>query len=134
MPEGLLWTYTDCLAKKGPTLITEDKALIGCDPVSGRAQEVNLCWEQLCVATGYDIEIGKDADFNIRVIDWVPVGNAGSTWCSAHPGKSAGAVRLHPGWRYVDTFSFRPGYKLVRCPGVRSHLLLARDGTSISHR
>jgi hypothetical protein len=39
--QGQLWTYTDCLAKKGPALITEDKALIGCDPVSGRAQEVN---------------------------------------------------------------------------------------------
>jgi len=44
---------------------------VGCDPVSGRAQEVNLCWEQLCVATGYDIEIAKDKDFNIKVIDWV---------------------------------------------------------------
>jgi hypothetical protein len=50
--------------------------LIGCDPVSGRAQEVNLCWEQLCVATGYDIEVAKDKDFNIKVIDWVGTGNA----------------------------------------------------------
>ncbi len=69
--QGALWTYVDCLAKKGPTLITEDKSLIGCDPVSGRAQEVNLCWEQLCVAIGYDIEIAKDADFTIKVIDWI---------------------------------------------------------------
>lgn len=68
---GVLWAFTDCMAKKGPTLITADGALIGCDPVSGRAQEVNLCWEQLCVARGYDLEIAKDADFNIRVIDVV---------------------------------------------------------------
>jgi hypothetical protein len=68
---GLVWAFTDCLAKRGPALVTEDKTLIGCDPVSGRAQEVNLCWEQLCVADAYDIEIGKDADFTIKVIDWV---------------------------------------------------------------
>ena len=68
---GLLWAFTDCMAKRGPALVTEDKTLIGCDPVSGRAQEVNLCWEQLCVANAYDIEIGKDADFTIKIIDWV---------------------------------------------------------------
>jgi hypothetical protein len=68
---GVLWAFTDCMAKKGPTLITADGTLIGCDPVSGRAQEVNLCWEQLCVARGYDLEIAKMDDFNIRVIDWV---------------------------------------------------------------
>jgi len=67
---GKIWGFTDCLAKRGPSLITEDKALIGCDPVSGRAQEVNLCWEQLCVSDAYDIEIAKNADFSIRVIDW----------------------------------------------------------------
>jgi hypothetical protein len=68
---GLVWAFTDCLAKKGPALITEDKTLIGCDPVSGRAQEVNFCWEQLCVANTYDIEISKNADFTIKVIDWL---------------------------------------------------------------
>jgi hypothetical protein len=68
---GFLWAFTDCMAKKGPALITEDKALIGCDPVSGRSQEVNLCWEQLCVALSYDIEISKNTDFNILIIDAV---------------------------------------------------------------
>jgi hypothetical protein len=68
---GLIWAFTDCLAKRGPALITEDNALIGCDPVSGRAQEVNLCWEQLCVANSYDIEISKNPDFTILVINWV---------------------------------------------------------------
>jgi hypothetical protein len=69
--QNMLWAFTDCTAKKGPALITEDKILIGCDPVSGRAQEVNLCWEQLCVAAAYDIEISKLADFTILVIDQV---------------------------------------------------------------
>jgi hypothetical protein len=67
---GKIWGFTDCLAKRGPALVTEDKTLIGCDPVSGRAQEVNLCWEQLCVASAYDIEIAKSADFTIRIVDW----------------------------------------------------------------
>jgi hypothetical protein len=67
---GMVWLFTDCMAKKGPALITEDKTLIGCDPVSGRAQEVNFCWEQLCVANKYDIEISKNTDFSIKIIDW----------------------------------------------------------------
>jgi hypothetical protein len=74
---GKIWGFTDCLAKRGPALITEDAALIGCDPVSGRAQEVNLCWEQLCVADGYDIEISKNADFTIKVVDWVSEADCG---------------------------------------------------------
>jgi len=81
---GMLWTFTDCMAKKGPALITKDKTLIGCDPVSGRAQEVNLCWEQLCVANAYDIEIAKGDDFSIRIVDWVidgvPTGTPQPAW------------------------------------------------------
>lgn len=69
--QGMMWEFTDCLAKRGPALITEDKILIGCDPVYGRAQEVNLCWEQLCVADQYDIEIAKDEAFTIKIIDWI---------------------------------------------------------------
>jgi hypothetical protein len=69
---GLIWAFTDCLAKRGPALVTDDKALIGCDPVSGRAAEVNLCWEQLCVANSYDLEIAKDANFTNVVIELVP--------------------------------------------------------------
>jgi hypothetical protein len=66
--QGMLWAFTDCMAKRGPALVTEDKTLIGCDPVSGRAQEVNLCWEQLCVANAYALEIAKDAAFTIKVL------------------------------------------------------------------
>jgi hypothetical protein len=72
--QGKIWAFTDCLAKRGPSLVTEDKVLIGCDPVSGRAGEVNLCWEQLCVANAYDIEVAKDANFTIRVLDWMDEG------------------------------------------------------------
>jgi hypothetical protein len=69
---GMLWAFTDCLAKRGPSLVTDDKTLIGCDPVSGRAQEVNFCWEQLCLADHYDIEIAKDKDFTILAELLVP--------------------------------------------------------------
>jgi hypothetical protein len=67
---GMLWRYTDCLAKKGPVLTgPENGGLIGCDPVSGRNQEINLTWEQLCLATNYDIEVSKDENFTIKMID-----------------------------------------------------------------
>jgi hypothetical protein len=74
---GKIWKFTDCLAKRGPALVTEDKILIGCDPVSGRASEVNLCWEQLCVADEYDLEISKNADFNILVVNLVDEDDCG---------------------------------------------------------
>jgi hypothetical protein len=80
---GKIWGFTDCLAKRGPTLISEDKMLIGCDPVSGRAGEVNLCWEQLCVGNTYDLEISKNADFSILVIDLVGEGVCGG-WTVAN--------------------------------------------------
>jgi hypothetical protein len=45
---GLLWEYTDCVAKKGPKQTMDDGTIIGCDPATGRNQEVNFTWEQLC--------------------------------------------------------------------------------------
>ncbi|MGB8707330.1 MAG: hypothetical protein WCD72_05190, partial [Dehalococcoidia bacterium] len=96
---GLIWAFTDCMAKRGPALVTADKTLIGCDAVSGRSGEVNLCWEQLCVASKYDIEIAKDAAFTIRVIDWVTEAGCGgltpadlTTPCVYFPAGGAAAV------------------------------------------
>jgi hypothetical protein len=66
---GLLWEYTDCVAKKGPKLILDDGAIIGCDPASGRNQEVNFRWEQLCIATIYQLQIAKDKAFTLQVFD-----------------------------------------------------------------
>ncbi len=65
-----IYRFQDNLCKVGP--VTTAPGEIGCDPVSGRAQEVNLCWEQLSLADAYDIEVAKDKDFSIRIIDWVP--------------------------------------------------------------
>jgi len=66
--QGMLWAYTDCLAKKGPILKSPaDKFLIGADPVSGRNQQIDLSWEQLCLSTSYQLQIGKDAAFTLRI-------------------------------------------------------------------
>ncbi len=66
--QGMLWAYTDCLAKKGPILKSPaDKFLVGADPVTGRNQQIDLAWEQLCLSTSYQLQIGKDAAFTLRI-------------------------------------------------------------------
>ena len=66
--QGMLWAYTDCLAKKGPILKSPaDKFLVGADPVTGRNQQVDLAWEQLCLSTAYQLQIAKDAAFTLRI-------------------------------------------------------------------
>jgi len=66
--QGMLWAYTDCLAKKGPVLKSPaDKYLIGADPVTGRNQQVDLAWEQLCLSVSYELQIAKDKDFTLRI-------------------------------------------------------------------
>jgi hypothetical protein len=57
---GMLWEYTDCMAKKAPALTMANDTIIGCDPATGRNSEVNFTWEQLCIATKYQLEIFKD--------------------------------------------------------------------------
>lgn len=68
LKQGMLWAYTDCLAKKGPALRTPaDKALVGADPVTGRNQQIDLAWEQLCLSTVYELQVAKDAAFTLRI-------------------------------------------------------------------
>jgi hypothetical protein len=67
-PQGMLWAYTDCLAKKGPALKgPADQFLIGADPVTGRNQQIDLRWEQLCLATVYELQIAKDKAMTMRI-------------------------------------------------------------------
>ena len=64
----MLWAYTDCLAKKGPILKSPaDKFLVGADPVTGRNQQIDLSWEQLCLSTGYELQVAKDQNFTLRI-------------------------------------------------------------------
>ncbi len=66
---GRLWTYVDCVAKVGPTLAMDDGTIIGCDPATGRAQEVNFTWEQICIANAYQLQIAKDDAFTLMVFN-----------------------------------------------------------------
>ncbi|MEI6186658.1 MAG: hypothetical protein WCP43_05580, partial [Dehalococcoidia bacterium] len=66
--QGMLWAYTDCLAKKGPVLKSPaDQYLVGADPVTGRNQQVDLAWEQLCLSTWHQLQIAKDTAFTLRI-------------------------------------------------------------------
>jgi hypothetical protein len=66
--QGMLWSYTDCLAKKPPVLRTPpDQALVGADPVTGRNQQIDLSWEQLCLSSVYQLQIAKDKAFTLRI-------------------------------------------------------------------
>jgi hypothetical protein len=74
--EGCLWAFTDTLATAGPRLIEpEDGTALGCDPVSGRNQEVDLKWEQLSLADAYELEIARDENFSLRITEAEPQTN-----------------------------------------------------------
>jgi hypothetical protein len=74
--EGCLWAFSDTLARTGPRLIEpEDRTALGCDPVSGRNQEVALKWQQLSLADAYEIEIARDEAFSLRVTEAEPQTN-----------------------------------------------------------
>jgi hypothetical protein len=84
---GMLWAYTDCLAKKGPILKSPaDKFLVGADPVTGRNQQVDLSWEQLCLTTWYQLQIAKDAAFTLRINPSINYGTGGYGVISAVTG------------------------------------------------
>ena len=74
--EGCLWAFTDTLTRAGPRLIEpEDGTALGCDPVSGRNQEVDLKWQQLSLADAYELEIARDEDFSLRITEAEPQTN-----------------------------------------------------------
>ena len=60
---GRLWAYEDCVAQTGPALTTPDTILVNCDPVSGRAAQISLSWERLCLERFYELQIADDVDF-----------------------------------------------------------------------
>jgi hypothetical protein len=66
--QGMLWAYIDCIAKKGPASISPlDGGFIGSDPVTGRNQQVDMSWEQLCVAVKYELQLFKDRNLTMKV-------------------------------------------------------------------
>jgi hypothetical protein len=64
---GMLWSYTDCMAKKGPQLVTSGGITIGCDAVTGRNRTIEFKWEQLCIASDYQIQIASDQEFSAPI-------------------------------------------------------------------
>jgi hypothetical protein len=71
---GCLWMYTDTLAKNGPrTTAPASNDVLPIDPVTGRANEVNFSWRQLSYATGYEMQLAKDENFFLRVLDNDPI-------------------------------------------------------------
>ena len=147
---GKIWMYTDCLAKKGPVIAGPD--LVGCDPVSGRNQEVNLTWEQPCLATDYDIMIAKDEGFTMVVWDdwgytpgWVlspaliiPAGGGGSDiplecghkyyWMVRVSGDAFDEHILSP-WSEVKSFEVKAGLP-VTTPYIGPMILSPLNGSS----
>ena len=74
--EGCLWAFIDTLSGTGPRLIEpENGTALGCDPVSGRNQEVDMRWQQLSLADAYEIEIARDEDFSLRIAEAEPPTN-----------------------------------------------------------
>ena len=63
-------TTTDTTAGSGTAAATpSDETLIGSDPMSGRNQEIDLSWEDFCLSSQYQLQIAKDPNFTIIVLD-----------------------------------------------------------------
>jgi hypothetical protein len=74
---GCLWAYADTVAKVGPWATSPASGeTIPADPVTGRAIEIDFKWRQLSYASAYELQLAKDSDFTIIVLqneDIVPV-------------------------------------------------------------
>ncbi|MBM4453523.1 MAG: exo-alpha-sialidase [Chloroflexi bacterium] len=74
--QGRLWAFTDTLARSSPKLNEPAQGVtLNYDPVSGRNQEIDLKWEQLSLASAYEIEVARDEDFSLRVTEAEPANN-----------------------------------------------------------
>jgi len=60
-----IFVFADTICTRGPATVNPD--VIGCDPASGRGQEVNVSWEQLSLSDKYEIQIAKDSKFALLV-------------------------------------------------------------------
>ncbi|MDD5312095.1 MAG: hypothetical protein PHO26_03535 [Dehalococcoidia bacterium] len=68
-----IYRFQDNVCKVGPLGISP--AEVGCDPVSGRNQQVDLKWEQLSVSDEYELRLAKDGAFTLRLGAAEPVSN-----------------------------------------------------------
>ncbi len=135
--EGCLWAFGDTLASAGPWLIEpENKGVLGCDPVSGKNQEVDLRWQQLSLASVYEIELARDIAFSLEITEAepstnpyyeppvltrpayrilpgvLPESNARYYWRLRVRQAATGQV-IRSRWSARDSFSIEPGLPVV---------------------
>lgn len=59
-----IYRFTDDICKAGPTPTGDNTA--GCDPVTGRSEDMDLKWEQPSLGDLNEVHLAKDADFSLR--------------------------------------------------------------------
>ncbi len=110
---GCLWSYIDSVARLGPWPTSPATGtLIGADPVTGRAQQIDFKWRPLTDIFGYDILIAKDVNFtlllsraiNLSITDnrtgaWVvmPVDNRTGAWIVTPADQQQPSAWISPG-------------------------------------
>jgi len=68
---GRLWTYEDCYAKAGPTILSPaNNAVVDADPCYCWNDAFTLKWDRQCDACSYNLQISLDEDFTEVVVDW----------------------------------------------------------------
>jgi hypothetical protein len=66
---GCLWACADTVAQVGPWATSPASGdFIPVDPVTGRATEIDFKWRQLSYAAAYELQLAKDSDFDIVVL------------------------------------------------------------------
>ncbi len=81
----------------------ENTQVVDVDPVTGSNDEFELRWEQLCVASEYQVQIAKDPDFTLVVVDTGPYAPADVTSPAAY---------YPAGGKTVDTSTIAPSSAL----------------------
>jgi len=67
---GRLWTYEDCYAKAGPTILSPaDNEVVPADPCYCWNDAFTLKWDRQCDACSYNLQISLDADFTEVILD-----------------------------------------------------------------
>jgi len=67
---GRLWTYEDCYAKAGPTLMSPaNNVVVDADPCYCWNDAFTLKWDRQCDACSYNLQISLDEDFTEVVSD-----------------------------------------------------------------
>jgi hypothetical protein len=92
---GGLWSYEDCAAKHGPTLMEpEDNAVLDCELCAGcGASPFTLKWERMCNACSYDIQImDEDGNLIFEKVDIDITGNPPSYYVDATAGITCGTT------------------------------------------